>query len=270
MRYLFTLFLTTLTALSADPLILTNVGFGGVRITGVTVQQQAAANTLTNGAVAYWRLDNGTTWTDEAGGFDWIENGTVTAGTGLITNAASFDGNTANCLALLNDPAFSAVANSLTVAGWVKNSGTNADAWVIAKSQTAGTEEWEILWGSAVNAYAFKVWTNSSTSVLVYPSAANIDTNGWYFLAAQINTTNLTARLRVGSTSSLGAWTTSDAFGGWAGANRNSYLWLGRHNDNPSGLTGLVDEVGVWSRTLTDTEITNLWNSGSGKTWPLD
>jgi len=42
----------------------------------------------------------------------------------------------------------------------------------------------------------------------------------------------------------------------------------------PSGLStadfdGLIDEVGIWSRALNSTEVSELYNSGSGLAYPF-
>ncbi len=47
----------------------------------------------------------------------------------------------------------------------------------------------------------------------------------------------------------------------WAGSNRISW---GDDNDGGNSYTGLIDEVAIWNRTLTDGEIIQLYNNGTG------
>lgn len=39
---------------------------------------------------------------------------------------------------------------------------------------------------------------------------------------------------------------------------------------NNSNLTGFIDEIGIWTRALTGSEVTSLYNSGLGSSYPFD
>lgn len=60
----------------------------------------------------------------------------------------------------------------------------------------------------------------------------------------------------------------------------NTYAWtnaashaenfrLGIKRDGTQAWDGLIDEVGIWNRVLSDDELVELYNSGNGKTYPL-
>ena len=44
---------------------------------------------------------------------------------------------------------------------------------------------------------------------------------------------------------------------------------IGGTGANLQGISGIVDEVGLWSRALSATEVSQLYNSGTGYTYPL-
>lgn len=44
---------------------------------------------------------------------------------------------------------------------------------------------------------------------------------------------------------------------------------MGTRNDNYSGYFGVLDEVALWTRALTDSEVSQLYNSGSGNFYPF-
>jgi len=43
---------------------------------------------------------------------------------------------------------------------------------------------------------------------------------------------------------------------------------IGARNSATQYTNGIIDEVGIWDRVLTSTEITELYNSGVGKQYP--
>lgn len=45
---------------------------------------------------------------------------------------------------------------------------------------------------------------------------------------------------------------------------------IGNASIGTYNFTGTIDEVGVWSRALTGSDVTSLYNSGSGKTYPFN
>jgi len=52
-------------------------------------------------------------------------------------------------------------------------------------------------------------------------------------------------------------------------SNGNGF-YIGRHVSNSSNkFSGVIDEIGIWSRALTSTEVTELYNSGDGLTYPF-
>jgi hypothetical protein len=49
--------------------------------------------------------------------------------------------------------------------------------------------------------------------------------------------------------------------------NGGDALWIGRGEGKY--LDGVMDELGIWSRALTSTEVTSLYNGGSGLQYPF-
>jgi len=55
----------------------------------------------------------------------------------------------------------------------------------------------------------------------------------------------------------------------FAGSTSNRYFVIGGFNDNYN-IKGLVDEVGIWNRSLSQAEITHLYNGGAGLAYPFN
>jgi hypothetical protein len=54
------------------------------------------------------------------------------------------------------------------------------------------------------------------------------------------------------------------------GTNGTYLIEVGRNGATSGRWYGILDEIAIWNRTLTELEITNLFNAGTGKSWPLD
>ena len=236
-------------------------------------------SSLTNGLTAYWRLDSSASWADASGNGYTLLNAagaqTPTNQVGLITNAAA-------CIAsafLTNadNDVWSAIdSNSLTFALWFKADTAGVVNALIAKDKeaTAGSEEYYLRWRNTDNMLRWSIYTNAAAGVGVSYNAA-LSTGTWYFVCAAIDTTNWVGKLRYGTTSTLYDWTNTATFAGFGpdnqGTNTGRWLEVGGYSATSSyTLRGLLDEVGVWRRLLTDAEVTNLWNNGSGRTYPFN
>ena len=58
----------------------------------------------------------------------------------------------------------------------------------------------------------------------------------------------------------------------WTSGGRDSTgaFYIGNSADTFSAFDGVIDEVGLWSKVLSATEITDLYNSGAGFAYPFD
>jgi len=85
--------------------------------------------------------------------------------------------------------------------------------------------------------------------------------NGWHHVVGEFNGTNISLYVdgvKKGSNLQSGNFDTSlQTFIGKRG----------RGNGQDMFFDGLIDEVGIWNRTLTTNEISDLYNSGSGKSF---
>jgi len=63
------------------------------------------------------------------------------------------------------------------------------------------------------------------------------------------------------------ATTTGNTNGSISDSSNN--LMLGQRSDNTRNSNAQIDEVGVWSRALSGTEVSELYNSGTGLSYPF-
>lgn len=213
----------------------------------------ARASTLWNNLVAYYTGDN--TPNDSKG----IYNGTLlngaTYGTGKINNGFSFDGvNDYISVSPSLGASFTSPSNSHSYSFWAYPNVLSENKTIINNGNAGmGTI---VAFGGA-NIYIFYAGVGG-----LYNAGGGFSINTWYHIVITYSggIFKMYKNGSLFSTSSVITWTDG---GGTSNTYIGSYL-------NGSGLyNGTIDELGAWSRALTATEVTELYNSGTGKQYPL-
>lgn len=203
---------------------------------------------LVTSLVAYYSLENTTDATGN--GYTLTNTGVTPFNTALIGNGADFTPNDA----LNNNSVLSATSYPRSFQAWVKfDSVTTSDRAVISLSD------------GSIHYYDLKL--RSSDSHIVFRSnnntdAADVDTGvvastaTWYHcVVVQHSATSVSLYVnntKTNTTATTFTATVSQFYLGYLG--RSSAWWL----------DGIIDEVGVWNRALTDAEVTTLYNGGAG------
>jgi len=210
----------------------------------------AAQAGLTDGLVSYWDLeDTSIGAVDAFGVHDGTISGTVTAEPGKIGNAFHFDGSTGwvdvgNVGGIDGDV-------PRTIAGWVNSDLADPPYdWItcFGFSPDSGGDntffDIEVVNG---NQYGMHVYSWQSAT-------GPLDPGNWHFAVGTYDGTTITWYMdgqNRGSTDRA-LNTGVDSFK------------IGQRVASSHYFEGLVDEVAVWDRVLTDDEVTQLWNNGDG------
>ena len=201
-------------------------------------------STLSLGQVGYWTFDSDAT-DATVNGYDGTVDG-ATNTTGKINNGYSFDGTNDK----INIPAIGYTLDDFSVNFWF-----NSDDI----SQT------KVMWSRSAD-NNFTIYNTSSTNIQVRLIGTNraftvptMSSSTWYMLT--VTRQSDTVRVYLNGTESSSEGQTS------AGVMPNEIFYIGQYN---SGFNwdGLIDEVGMWNRALSSTEVTALYNSGSGFQYP--
>lgn len=210
---------------------------------------------LGDGIVSYFKLDSGAFLTDELATTS-LENGSPATGlgTGKINACALFSGVAGDTLRAPNF-FFNFGDASFTIAFWMNGSDLS-------------------YWQTFVDNASFRVYVNPSSKVVcritsstdvqdevTWDTALSDDT--WYFIVCARDKDNSLLKISVNG----GTYQTDD--GGTPPTDTQTYFWLGSQNNQVQHFDGLLDEVGIWNRALTQAEVTELYNSGSGKSYPF-
>lgn len=220
-------------------------------------------STLPTNLVSYWELEEASgTRVDSHGSNDLTDNNTVTQGTGKIGYGADFERANSEYLNKSDNVSLS-ITGDMSLSLWVK----------IESQVSAGTVEYNLCskylpstnrsWGFAYihngGTYALQVITSSTGSTIKYGNITQTLTPGsWHHIVYLYDASASSIEIYVDGSSigTIGSLTSSLYDGTAAfelGAQNGSYT-----------LDGVLDEVGLWSKKLSGSEISDLYNSGSG------
>ena len=219
---------------------------------------------LTN-LVSYWKLDGNSA--DSLA----LNNGTdtsITYGTsyGKINQGALFNG-TSSYISLGTQSALSLQSN-MSISVWINvntlpASGSLNNILSKYSNQTnAGGYDLRLYNNSGTQVIEFIVSTGTAIASALYVYTLSLNT--WYHLVATNDGTT--------STLYLNGTSVATATIGNPGPSTNSTPNIGCLDLVGSFerfFNGDIDEVGVWSRALTSTEVTTLYNGGAGLSYPF-
>jgi hypothetical protein len=196
---------------------------------------------LTNNLLAFYKLDN---TTDSSGnGNTLTNNGNVTFASGKLGNAAVFDGS--NYLQA-TDSNLPSGQSSRTISCWYKTT-SNSEVNVLAygaQSFNGGV----VLYSQNDGKFIFSQYGDGIIST------SSLNDNNWHNIVVTYDGTNwiLYVDGSINDQKAMGTDTqlTELLIGG---------AWGGGGN-----FDGSVDAVGIWNRALSDAEVAELYNNGTG------
>lgn len=222
-------------------------------------------STLPTNLVSYWELEEASgTRVDSHGSNDLTDNNTVGQGTGKQGNCADFEKNQSEFLEI-TDASQSGldITGDLSIAAWIQleslsNSTLNA---IVTKDDGASQRSYIFcVWDSEDPAGTFNLmlWAHSTSSSTIFNKNWSPSTGTWYHVACVYDASAGSCEFFVDGSSigseGSGVNSLKNSTGDFhIGAGNTQYHW-----------DGLIDEVGIWDKTLTSSEITDLYNSGSG------
>ena len=216
----------------------------------------AGGSTLLTGLRAYYALSD---LTDSSGnGLTLINHNSVTLVTGKVGNAANFVSASSQYLSHADATQYQMGTGSFTLAAWIKI-GSTLDQNIVSY----GTDSFG--YSLFQNGGALIVRIGDGTFGKNAGGQFNHNNGNWHLVVGTADRTNNILTCYIDNVSenpqSIATVTgsTNTATGGFQiGALDAAFF-----------LDGTVDEVGLWNRVLTSTEISHLWNGGAGTTYPF-
>jgi hypothetical protein len=225
-------------------------------------------NVITNGLVAYWPLDEnaGTTAIDYANNYDGTLQGDASWSTqGRFGNALNLDGS--SDYVAINNLVYNTAGqiSEITVCAWVKSSSTSqqiiasfdrSEYWRLALVDDTGTGN--VGWDTHDSAGT----THDLGTTLSYTDGSWHFICGWFKAGATPDKKiyvdgNVVAQANAHNGNNLGS-----------GVTRYGFIGVGSEASSFNGTTGpnlwfngLIDEVAIYDRALTDEEISYLYTN---------
>jgi hypothetical protein len=223
------------------------------------------------GLKGYWSFNgqdmNGTTAYDRSGSGN---NGTLTNGPtktiGKIGQGLSFAYDDDNYISVADVPSLQNIAQK-TICAWIypRSTGSSAnDATIVSKSESSSSYGWylQLADDSVANAVYFLQAFSGGSALWVTP-ANSIVLNTWQHVCVTYDdssaSNNPTIYINAASQSLSG--------GGASGSVRSDVgyiLDIGNRSTSPSNgsFDGVIDDVRIYNRILSSTEISSLYNMG--------
>ncbi len=218
---------------------------------------------LTDNIVSYWKFDESSGNASDSVGSLTLTNTSVTYDAGKINNGADCGtGVSSNVGFVGGTPVWNmAGSTAKSMAFWFKpNANATAFARIIdwRRSATSSGEFTMAYYDDS--GYKLQGYLNGNT--FSYTTTLTVDT--WYHIAMTCDASNSVKIYINASQVTTGTW-------GTAGAGSNFTQINGANGSMSGGFSGpfSFDEMGVWNRELSGSEVTSLYNGGTGIQYPF-
>lgn len=236
-------------------------GFATSNITVSVVTNSASATNST----AAWSLDESASgpFVSCVGSLSLSPHGAITSVSGVVSNAVHFGGTSSDYISMADNPAISVGAGTnFSISMWIKH-----DTGTIGGGNTV----FVIGHFGAVNDFGYGIYITSSqfvfdlapdgtsTTYQEFTKAFTVGT-GWHFLVVTYNGS------QIGMSIDGAAQTTSSYSSGIFDSTADFAIGNAPNNRTAgTSFLGAIDEVSIYKRALSDSEISDRYNSGSGR-----
>lgn len=224
--------------------------------------------TLPIGLLSYFKMLDGN---DYYGSNNLVPAGNTTFVTGKVGNAAEFDG-TDDYLDGGDVLGFSRTS-PFSLACWIEPDVTNSSRIIVSKKDFDADGAGYVWYCISGGKLRFIIdGPGGAQRILVQTTNAVLSDNTYVHVVLTYSGSSTAAGVTMYVNGSSVALTTSTDNLASADTTNAISFNVGGANDGASGadFDGEIDELGVWSKALSSTEVTDLYNGGSGQTMVND
>lgn len=227
-------------------------------ILGVLLSTQFCYAALTDSLVSYYKLDESSgNASDSTANALTLTNTSVTYTTGKINNGATLSG--AAGARLVSSAANFDNLTEFTYATWIKITTNRANNFVISKN-----DKWTRLNLSGTVEGNIATTATSPSSI----TTNTLSTGTWYYIVFTYSDSG-DRKIHIYIDGTEATYATQLVGTGTLISDSASDFVVGNYTGSTLNFAGMEDEVGIWSRALTSTEVTTLYNSGTGIQYPF-
>jgi hypothetical protein len=224
---------------------------------------------LTDQIISYWKFDEASGNAADSAGSNTLTNENVSFATGKINNGADFErGDGADIFRITNGSQtglnFSA-SDAFTLNMWVnlESLPTSGQIYVLVdKESVAGTEGYKFFYQNNGGTLRFAVDINDG-GAHTYAINHTLSTSTLYMVTLTWSGASTTMEIYVNG-SSIGTVSTVATI-----SDATADFRVGWDDSAGRVFDGIIDELGVWSRALGSSEVTALYNSSNGLSYPF-
>lgn len=246
----------------------------GQLIPGVVASSVSSGpSSLLTDIVAYWKYDepSGTNLNDEVGTNDETAQTGVTVGaTGKLSYGCDFTTTAAD----IYNPTIALTGSEVTFSIWFKldvlPSVAGRDYCLFHSNHSASPYyAFSINIKQTTDYINFIAYNTVPTSYTATTANSVVTTGTWYNLICIVPGTGSAMKIYLNNSDvTSNSVTFSGTFyqnaAGWSIGN----TWY--DGDGTNAPDGILDEFGVWHKPLTTLEISSIWNSGNGRSYPFN
>ncbi len=224
--------------------------------------QVDTGGTLTTNLISYYKLED---TTDFYSTNNLTNNGTATFVAGKVNNAVNLLSASSQYLSITDASQSGLDINSdFSIFCWFLTNTASAYQFIVSKNDFGTTNILSYSFGTD-NANHLRLTISSNGTVDIEKfSTGTLNTATWYYVGVTYNKTAGTCAFYInGSASGTGSSLPTSI------NNNNVDVMIGaiKNNGTPAYfVNGKIDELGIWSKTLSTTEVTDLYNGGNGQT----
>jgi hypothetical protein len=228
----------------------------------------APACRLVPNAVSYWKLDESSgDAIDSAGANPLLAISAPGAGAGVLGNARTFNGSP-QYFETSSNPSLEIGAASFSVSAWVNMQDISTNRTFIGKQieSPSANRDYSLYYDAVFHRLIFQA-AGPDGVTLTRATANSVGTpepNTWYFVAGGYDQANGYLWISVNG----GAKETMP-FTGAVHIGPAPFMIGGVSNSSLGFQLGRIDEVGLWRRALTASDISHLYNAGHALAYPF-
>lgn len=224
---------------------------------------------LIDSIVSYWKLDESSGNAADSAGSNTLTNANVTYTTGKINNGATFD-STSDTLSIADASQSGLdITGNFSISMWVNFTTLPASGeyqYLYSKWASTGNQRGIHIYyynPAGTRQLTVDLSADGSTAETI-ASNQSFSTSTWYHVVFTF----------TAATSKYNFYVNASALGEQTGAktailNNTAAASIGNEPTDTKNIKGMIDEVGIWSKVLSGTEVTELYNSGSGFSYPF-
>jgi concanavalin A-like lectin/glucanase superfamily protein len=224
---------------------------------------------LQTNCIAFYEMEN-TSWLDStSNSYTMTASGSPTSISGLVGNCGHFVSSSSQYLKRTYNTDFAVSAVDWSVTFWFK-AASFIDSAILSRDDTGFGNHVYMVYtgfgGSGQNLF-FNVYTNGGTNnnTLQATSFGNLSTGTWYFGAFTYTNSTNTGRLSINAGTQDSIVTINNPINN---ATFDPMIGATVPSSPAQFWNGDIDQVGFWKgRVLSTSDITALYNGGSGLTW---